>query len=240
MESHKKSMSRFGSLVSIPAPSIGKGVLAESATERAYRRIEEAIVTMEILPGSIVNEAFLSKLSGLGRGPVRDAVRRLSVEHLLVVKPKCGICVTEIDAFAQMRLLEVRQEIERLAFCCAARRATEEQRAIFAGLSEDFRLSAETADELLFIRTDKLFNDLSRKSARNEFAADSLLLIQGLSRRFWFRYFGHFEMLYTSAMQHAEVAAAIAQGDVEEARSASDRLSLSAQEFARRVSESDC
>jgi DNA-binding GntR family transcriptional regulator len=232
-------MSRFGSLVSTPAPSIGGNAPLESATERAYRRIEEAIVTMEILPGAIVHEAFLSELCNLGRGPVRDAVRRLSVEHLLVVKPKRGICITEIAPFSQMRLLEVRQEIERLAFCSAARRATDEQRALFAALSEDFRHSAQTADELLFIRTDKVFNDLSRKSARNEFAADSLLLIQGLSRRFWFRYFGQFEMLYTSAMQHADVAAAIAAGNVEEVSLASDRLSLSAQDFARRVSESN-
>lgn len=233
-------MSRSGnSLPSIPTSTPGFPQM-ESAAEGAYRRIEEAIVTMEISPGSIVSEAFLSELSGLGRGPVRDAVRRLSVEHLLVIKPKRGIYITEIDPFAQMRLLEVRQEIERLAFRSAARRATNEQRAIFAALSDDFRRSAQTADELLFIRTDKVFNDLSRKSANNEFAADSLLLIQGLSRRFWFRYFGHFEMLYMSAMQHADVASGIAIGSVEEVSLASDRLSLSAQEFARRVSDSNC
>lgn len=232
-------MSRFNS--SLPSAPAGVADLPgqESASERAYRRIEEAIVTMEVSPGSLVTEAFLSELSGVGRGPVRDAVRRLSVEHLLVVKPKRGIYITEIDPFAQMRLLEVRQEIERLAFCSAARRATNEQRGLFAALSEDFKRSAQTADELLFIRTDKIFNDLSRKSAHNEFAADSLLLIQGLSRRFWFCYFGLFEMLYTSAMQHANVAYWIAKGNVAEVGLASDRLSLSAQDFARHVADSN-
>lgn len=215
-------------------PAVG---VQESGAERAYRRLEEAIVTMELQPGSVVNEAYLSELSGLGRGPVREAVRRLAMEHLLVVQPKKGIRITCIDAFAQLRLLEVRQELERLAFCSAARRTTAEQRARFAILSADFRKAAESGDELLFIRTDKMFNDLSRRCARNEFTEGSLLLIQGLSRRFWFRYFRQFDMLRISAGQHADVAAAIAAGDPEATAETIDRLSASACEFARRVSE---
>ena len=209
----------------------------ESAAERAYRRLEEAIVTMELQPGAVVSEAYLSELSGLGRGPVRDAVRRLAVEHLLVVRPKKGIRITEIDAFAQLRLLEVRQELERLAFCSAARRTTAEQRARFAALGADFRKAAEAGDELLFIRTDKIFNDLSRRCARNEFTEGSLLLIQGLSRRFWFRYFRQFDMLRTSACHHADVAEAIASGDARATAEAIDRLSAGACDFAQRVGE---
>lgn len=209
----------------------------ESASERAYRRLEEAIVTMELHPGSVVSEAYLSELSGLGRGPVREAVRRLEVEHLLVVRPKKGIRITDIDAFAQLRLLEVRQELERLAFCSAARRTTDEQRARFSALGADFRRAAEAGDELLFIRTDKVFNDLSRRCARNEFTEGSLLLIQGLSRRFWFRYFRQFDMLRTSARHHAEVAEAIASGDAAATAEAIDRLSAGACDFARRVGE---
>ncbi len=209
----------------------------QSAAERAYRRLEEAIVTMELKPGAAVSEALLSELSGLGRGPVREAVRRLEVEHLLEVRPKKGIRITEINAFAQLRLLEVRQELERLAFCSAARRTTPEQRARFAQLSADFRTAAESGDELLFIRTDKMFNDLSRRCARNEFTAGSLLQLQGLSRRFWFRYFRQFDMLATSASQHAEVAAAIAAGDAQLTAEAIDRLSASACTFATRVAE---
>lgn len=210
---------------------------AESAAKRAYRRIEEAIVTLELAPESFVSEAFLSQLCGLGRAPVRQAVRRLSFERLLVVKPKRGIYITEIDAVRQLRLMEVRQEIDRLVFRSAARRATPEQRTLFLQLAEDFRRSAAASDELLFIRSDKAFNELSLVSARNEFTADSLLLIQGLSRRFWFRYFRHFDMLQTSALLHADVAAAIAEGNVSKVEIASGRLSGSAQSYARRVAD---
>jgi DNA-binding GntR family transcriptional regulator len=211
--------------------------IVNSAAELTYRRLEEAIVTMEIAPGATVNEAFLSEFSGFGRSPVRDAVRRLSFERLLVVKPKRGIYVTEIDPVAQQRLLEVRQELERLAFRGAARRAMPEQRRIFIGLGDDFRRSAAKSDALLFIRTDKVFNDLSVTIASNEFATDGLLLLRGLSRRFWFRYFNCFDMLRDSAQLHADVAVAIANGDLEQVTIATDRLSQSAMDFAQRVAD---
>lgn len=210
---------------------------AASAAERAYRRLEEAIVTMELPPGTTVSEAFLGQLSGFGRSAVREAVRRLSFERLLIVKPKRGIYVTEIDPLAQLRLLEVRREIDCLLFRSAARRATLQQRTIFATLGEDFRDSATGADELLFIRADKVFNELCLVSARNEFTADSLLVIQGLSRRFWFRYFRHVDMLGASAILHANVATAIAEGDLLQVAIAANLLSVSAEGFARRIAE---
>lgn len=211
--------------------------IVNSAAEHTYRRLEEAIITREIEPGLTVSEAFLSEFSGFGRSPVREAVRRLAFERLVIVKPKRGIYVTEIDPVAQQRLLEVRQELERLAFRGAARRATPEQRRLFIQLSEDFRRSSEAADALLFIRTDKVFNDLSVTIARNEFATDSLLLIRGLSRRFWYRYFDCFDMLRDSARLHADVAIAIANGNLEQVTLATDRLSQSAMEFAQRVAQ---
>jgi DNA-binding GntR family transcriptional regulator len=226
-----------GKLARRPLPSPRPSVA--SASERAYRRLEEAIITMEIQPGVEVNEAFLSDIAGFGRTPVREAVRKLCFEHLLVVKPKRGIYVTEIDPVAQLRLLEVRREIDRLVFQHAARRATAEQRRQFAMLGENFRRSAQAADKMLFIRYDKEFNELCLNCARNEFLTDSLRSIQGLSRRFWFCHYQSFDYLSVTALLHAGVAEAIAFGSAALVTEAAERLIDSAESLAKRVAELD-
>src|SRR4051812_9287514 len=79
--------------------------------DRAWRALEEEIVTLRIAPGSVVSEAGLSAQLGLGRTPVREALQRLATEGLVQILPRRGIIVTEIDVAAQLRLLEVRREI---------------------------------------------------------------------------------------------------------------------------------
>src|SRR5271157_5359593 len=96
----------------------------ETLTEKAYRALEEEIVTLRIPPGTVVSEAILSRRLGVGRTPVREALQRLAREWLVVILPRRGIVVSDIDPIRQLRLLEVRREIERLLVRSAARRAT--------------------------------------------------------------------------------------------------------------------
>src|SRR5262249_44464891 len=96
----------------------------ESLTEKAYRQIEELIVTLQIPPGTVVSEAQLSERLAIGRTPIREALQRLARERLVVVLPRRGIMVSEINVRTQLRLLEVRRELERLIARSAARRAS--------------------------------------------------------------------------------------------------------------------
>ena len=59
---------------------IGEFQQAETLTDRAYRELEEAIVTLRIPPGAMVSEAQLSRRLGVGRTPVREALQRLARE----------------------------------------------------------------------------------------------------------------------------------------------------------------
>ena len=106
---------------------------AETLTEKAYRALEEEIVTLRIPPGSVVSEAILSRRLGVGRTPIREALQRLAREWLVVIMPRRGIVVSEIDPIRQLRLLEARREIERFLARSAAKRATPLQRLQFAG-----------------------------------------------------------------------------------------------------------
>ena len=82
------------------------------------------IVTLELAPGAVVSEAELSKKLGIGRTPIGEAVQRLAREDLITILPRRGIVVAEINIKKQLKLLEVRREVEasQCARCAAAPR----------------------------------------------------------------------------------------------------------------------
>jgi DNA-binding GntR family transcriptional regulator len=204
-----------------------------SLTEKAYRLIEEMIATLRLAPGEVLSETALARRLGIGRTPVREALQRLAGENMVVILPRRGILVSQLDFGRHLRLLEVRRELERLIARSAARRASPAERRAFAGLADALEQAASDDDALGFMRLDRRFNALTLAASGNEFAAKAMRHMQGLSRRFWFQHYQTHLDLPRCARLHKEVAAAIARGDEEGAARASDRLIDYIEEFAR-------
>ena len=202
-------------------------------TDRAYAQLEEMIVTLQLPPGAVLSELVLSKRLDIGRTPIREALQRLSRDGLVNILPRRGILVSEINVRVQLRLLEVRRELERLMARGAAERATEDERREFSAIAEGMREAAERADDLAFMRLDKQLNTLVSSAARNEFASRSMGLMHGLSRRFWYQHYRETADLPRAARLHAEVAEAIAGREPDKAAAASDRLIEYIESFAR-------
>ncbi len=208
---------------------------AETLTDRAYRELEEAIVTLRIPPGTMVSEAQLSRRLGVGRTPVREALQRLAREWLVVIMPRRGIFVSEIDVARQLRLLDARRVLERLLAQSAAGRCSQTQRAQFAGIAAGMDRAAKRSDDLSFMRLDREFNLLLLDAAGNEFAAASMGLMNGLSRRFWYLHYKKVADLPLAARLHAATARAIAEGREGKAGTASDALVDYIEAFARKT-----
>ena len=210
-----------------------------SLTNRAYSDLEALIVTLKLPPGSAVSEAELSQRLGIGRTPIREALQRLARERLVTILPRRGIIVSEINIKSQLRLLEVRREVERLVARSAARRATPEERARFIELARGFEKSAKGNDEVTFMRVDREFNEQSVVVARNEFAAGAMGLVHALSRRFWYIHYKRAADMPHAAKLHADVARGIAEGDEKAAAAASDRLMDYIEKFTRDTVSAD-
>lgn len=206
---------------------------SQSLTEVAYRRLEEMMVTLRLAPGSGVSEAELSRRLGIGRTPIREALQRLARERLVVILPRRGIVVSEINALTQLRLIETRRELERLLSRRAAKRANEAERARFRAIAAGMTKAAEDEDDIAFMRLDQTFNGLVIEAARNEFAAGAMTLMHGLSRRYWYHHYKQVADLPLSARLHGAVAEAIAAGDETRAAEASDRLMDYIESFTR-------
>ena len=131
---------------------------SRSLHEEAYRRIEELIVTLELAPGSVVSEAILGTMLGIGTTPIREALQRLAREHLVRILPRRGVIVTAIDVAQQLQVLELRRELDKLITRTAARRATTSERAAFAALAKAMKRATVAGDVREFLRLDAQLN----------------------------------------------------------------------------------
>jgi DNA-binding GntR family transcriptional regulator len=193
-------------------------------TEQAYLALEEMIVTLKLKPGAAVSESTLASQLGIGRTPIREALQRLAREQLVNILPRRGVIVSAIDIKAQLRLLELRREVERLIAGRCARRAGDAERAQFAKLADTFEQCSRNKDDLAFIRADRAFNELCLACVHNEFVEATMRMMNSLSRRFWYLHYKQAADLPLTAKLHGAVARAIAKADEAAAQNASDKL----------------
>jgi DNA-binding FadR family transcriptional regulator len=149
------------------------------------------------------------------------------------------VIVSEIDVKSQLRLLEVRRELERLMARAAARRSSPTERERFAELARAFTRSAVERDDVTFLRIDREFNELCLQAARNEYAATAMGLMNALSRRFWYLHFRQAADLPVTARLHANIARAIADSNQSAAAKASDALLDNIESFTRNTVSTD-
>lgn len=206
-------------------------------TDRAYKELEELIVTLQLPPGEVLSEASLTEQLGIGRTPIREALQRLALEGLVVILPRRGILVSEVNVRSQLELLRVRREVERLMVRLAAVRSTAPEKDEFLHFAGQMDGSADCNDDVEFMRLDREFNLLVSRACRNEYARKTMGLLQGLARRFWYQHYKEALDLPRCARLHAELAKAIGEGDAERAAERSDALIDYIEEFTRATLE---
>lgn len=208
---------------------------AETLTERAYRALEEEIVTLRLKPSQVLSEQMLSATFKIGRTPIREALQRLAREGLVAILPRKGILVSDINPRNQLLVLEVRRELERLLSRAGAERATKEQREQLQEIARGMDRASKANDDIAFMRLDLELNRLMIDAGHNDYAARSMKLLQGLSRRFWYMHYREAADLPLCARLHANQARAIAQGNGDAAARASDKLMDYVENFTRRT-----
>jgi DNA-binding GntR family transcriptional regulator len=93
-----------------------------SLAEQAYRALLEEIVSLRLAPGEVLVEETLCERLALGRTPVREALQRLAFQRLVVIIPRRGVMVSEININDLREIFEVRSPLEGAAAALAARR----------------------------------------------------------------------------------------------------------------------
>ena len=191
---------------------------------QAYTEIERMIVLRELPPGSVVSEAMLMRKTGLGRTPVREALQQLARNQMVEIHPNRGTFVPPISVESQLRMLEVRRELEALAVRLACRRATREQRDQMKAMIVLLQNQGFTLTD--YSETIRGTHQLIASSAHNTYLANALAPLQGLSRRFWTAHVHADEQaeIATGASMHLAILRAVLDGHADEAEKASLEL----------------
>lgn len=198
---------------------------APSLTEIAYRRLEEAIVTLSLRPGAVLTEAQMIDMVGVGRTPVREALIRLAQQRLVEVLPRKGVVVAGINAIDIMAALDAREVLERLIAAGAAKRASPRERIAIVEKARAMRAAAADGDANAYMRLDKELDAEVAAAARSPYATRAVEPLQALIRRAWY-YFERQDDLLPAAGHHVAFAQALATADPNAAMAASDALML--------------
>ncbi len=116
--------------------------------EVAYRKIQRMLVTLEIPPASPVDDADLARRLGIGRTPVRRALKRLDLEGLVTIYPRRGTFATDISIESLSKLSDLRTVLEGLAAEKAALNATSSDIETLRALHREVVAHHEDAEEL--------------------------------------------------------------------------------------------
>jgi DNA-binding GntR family transcriptional regulator len=153
----------------------------QSLADKAYHAIRDLIVSLELAPGSVIDERSLVARLGMSRTPVREALMRLARERLVEVYPRRGMFVTGVDVRELSRLSEVREVLEPEAARLAAERATDADREELAALLEEIDGHGEAG----LMNLDERIHRAVYRAAHNDLLAQTLEQYYVLARRIW-------------------------------------------------------
>lgn len=190
--------------------------------DEAYLLLAEMIETGQLQPGTFHTEVGLVEELGLGRTPLREAVQRLDRDHLVRIRPGRGIEIPSNSVDEQLRRLEVRRAMEALAVALACERATSAQLAGIQALTEELEDINELDD---YVRAVRGTHVMLCEAAHNEYLADAMTPLQGLSRRFWLAHVvDALEEVSSGKRLHLQLLRSILASDAEAAQQASIQL----------------
>lgn len=156
-----------------------------SLSATAYRLIKEKIISLALPPAAFIDESELAQELGIGLTPVRQALRRLAMENLVVILPRRGTLVADLNLSDLQKIYEIRVELEVLACRLAAERATTEQIEQLARLMQDALLLRTEADNRQLLIADHQLHMLIAQAAHNEFLEETLEGLYGHVLRLW-------------------------------------------------------
>jgi DNA-binding GntR family transcriptional regulator len=180
---------------------------ASSLADRAYLSIRDLIVSLELAPGALIDERRLVETLGIGRTPVREALRRLAQEQLVEVFPRRGMFVTGVDVRDLARISEVRAALEPEAARLAAERATDEERDGLAELSDQIKGGAD------LMGLDERIHRAVYAAAHNHLLEKTLGEYYVLALRIWMIALGRAQDLEDAVEAHRDLVQAVVVGN---------------------------
>lgn len=197
-------------MILVPAREL-KGTLSQS--DEAYSRIRSMIVSLELEPGSLINEGELMTSLGFGRTPIREALRALANEKLVDVYPRRGMFVASVDVQNLSSISEVRAVLEIKAASLAAQRSTPEDLEVTVELIAEIDAIKGDPNMKKLIQLDQRIHRHIYHCTHNSFLESTLEQYYGHALRIWFLALDRVEDLSEAVIEHRALLIAIRDKD---------------------------
>ena len=172
--------------------------------------VRDMIVSLELRPGAVIDERALTEQLGIGRTPVREALRRLAIENLVEVFPRRGMFVTKVEIRDLASLSEVRITLESQAARLAAERATDVEREELAALARVFDDGKRRGVRELMELDERVHRTIYR-CAHNPFLESTLGEYYMLALRIWHLALDEAKGLEGAVYEHGDVLESIVE-----------------------------
>lgn len=185
--------------------------------EQAYRTLRDRLIMLDTLPGAPLNESRLCADLGFGRTPVREALKRLEIDHLVVSYPRRGTFATAVDITDLAAISEVRLQLETFAAGRAARNLTPQSRDDLEHAVGAIEQLDSSRDARQLIEYDLEVHRLIYHAAGNHHLEETLVRLDNLATRIWCLVLDRLPPITEHIAEHGPLLRAILAGDSETA-----------------------
>lgn len=198
-----------------------------SLADRAYHEVRDQLILLDIPPGAAINEAQLATQLGLGRTPLREGLKKLELDHLVVSFPRRGTFATQVDITDLVNIGDLRRVLEPLAAARAARDAGPALRRELATRARQVaELDAESEELRSLMVYDLAVHRLIYRATGNPHIEETLVRLDNLATRIWCLVLDRLPAVGDHIQEHTLLLNAIVDGDADLAASlASEHVS---------------
>lgn len=185
-----------------------------------FNTLRQAILKGELAPGERLMEIQLAEKLGVSRTPIREAIRKLELEGLVLMIPRRGAEVAKISEKSLKDVLEVRRSLEELAIELACQRMTEADLLELERAQKAFGTAIQKGDAMEIAETDEAYHDVIYNCTRNTRLVQIINNLREQMYRFRLEYIKDEDKRQILLLEHRKILAALKNRRVAEARAA--------------------
>ena len=182
-----------------------------------FNTLRRAILTGQLKPGERLMEVHLANTLGVSRTPIREALRKLELEGLVIMIPRRGAEVARITEKSLKDVLEVRRALDALSVELACDRITEEDMKRLLQACQDFEKAAKGKDASVIAKADVALHDIIVEATGNQRLAQLVNNLSEQMYRYRFVYIKEESKHDMLVAEHREIYESIASRDKERA-----------------------
>jgi GntR family transcriptional regulator, rspAB operon transcriptional repressor len=203
-------------------------------TMTAYDRIKEKIISLQLGPGAPIDEGALAEELNLATSAVREALKLLAHDNLVMVTARHGIRVAEANPEDLRQLFEMRLPLESMCARMAAERATSDDIAVMEALGREYASARAKRDLAHLLDLDHRYHRALTDAAHNRYMKETLERFFGLSERLWHLAMPQIDWLVSGLDRHGQIVRAI---EVQDGSQAAALMSEHVLDFQKRVEQ---